>query len=254
MASDVAMIYAERRDAPSTIAFAHHDGGDVSYSFYDSGSAVQGWRYRTGLIDFPAVDAVHVGSTTLINEQSAREVLALLQDVPPDKVTSLDPNCRPALVNDKPAYCARVRAMMRGMAIVRLSDIDAAYLYGEICHDALADQLLADGVELVVVTRGSHGVRAWHGKAGRLEIPAQPVDVVDTVGAGDSFTAGLLVGIQAYERMSKAALADLTANELAQVLLLGSTCAALTCAKEGADPPRRRELPIPLRQLLGNRL
>lgn len=248
--SGVELGYADRSDAPSTLAFAHHSGGDVRYTFYDKGSAAGSWRYRSGAIDFDDIEVLHVGSTTLIAAQQARQVELLLTDAPADVLTSIDPNCRPALVTDKRAYADRMCALMRGRDIVRMSDVDAGYLYGEADVDKVAEGLLKSGTKLVVMTKGAAGVDAWHNQAGRLSLPALPADIVDTVGAGDSFQAGLLVGLRALGRLQVAALDGMAAPELERVLLLASTCAARTCTKEGADLPWRADLPGALQELL----
>src|ERR1700751_3968404 len=95
--------------------------------------------------------------------------------------------------------------------IVRLSDSDFAFLYGASGHhQGKAEALLAAGTSLFVVTRGVQGVRAWHGRAGKIEAAAPPVGVVDTVGAGDSFQAALLFALRAIGRIGIGPLADMS--------------------------------------------
>jgi fructokinase len=123
-----------------------------------------------------------------------------------------------------------------------MSDVDFEYLHGDHDHAGRAKSMLADGAGLVVVTRGSHGVQAWHGEAGALEVEAPAITVVDTIGAGDSFQAALLYALQAIGRIGAGELKQASAGELRRALSFASRCAAVTCGRPGADPPRQAEL------------
>ena len=144
------------------------------------------------------VDAIHVGSTTLVYDKGAAETLALIKDARASTTVSFDPNCRPNLVHDKQQYVRRMTEFTARADIVRLSDNDFAFLYGDSEHAAKAKTLLAGGVALFVVTRGIRGAVAWHARAGVVEVEARPVELVDTIGAGDSFQAGLLFALKQW--------------------------------------------------------
>ena len=103
--------------------------------------------------------------------------------------------------------------------------------------------LLADGASLVVITRGNNGARAWHRQVGLIEAEAPVVKVVDTIGAGDSFQAAVLAALHRLGRIERQRLRDITAAELKRALSFACKCAAFTCTRAGADPPRSRELP-----------
>jgi fructokinase len=136
--------------------------------------------------------------------------------------------------------------------IVRLSDSDFTFLYGGSDYAGKAEALLAAGTGLFVITRGAQGAQAWHEKAGAIEVPASAVDVVDTIGAGDSFQAGLLFALRAMGRISAGPLARMTAHELNRALAFAAACAAFTCRRPGADPPRLSEIGAgPVDALLG---
>jgi fructokinase len=126
--------------------------------------------------------------------------------------------------------------------ILRLSDGDFTFLYGGSDHAGKAEALLAAGTRLFVVTRGIRGVQAWHCQAGMIEVEAPRVDVVDTVGAGDSFQAGLLFALRAMGRIRLEPLARMNADELHRALAFATACAAFTCTRRGADPPRLSEI------------
>ncbi|WP_315838852.1 carbohydrate kinase [Bradyrhizobium prioriisuperbiae] len=241
-ASGVDLRFATRSDHQTTLAFVRHVGGEPQYAFYDAHTASRSWTYRHDAIPFGQIDAVHVGSTTLVDSTGAAETLAMVRDARGAATVSFDPNCRPDLVKDKARYLERMEAFAAAADIVRMSDVDFEFLYGDGDHAAKAKALLAAGAGLVVVTRGSRGAQAWHKRAGTVDVAAPQVDVADTVGAGDSFQAALLFALQAIGRIGPASLAHASADELRRVLSFAATCAAFTCSRPGADPPWRAEL------------
>jgi fructokinase len=242
-ASGVTLDYTERSDHQCTLAFVRTVDGEPQYAFYDVGSAAQNWTYRSGSIPFADVGAIHVGSTTLVGDAGAAQAFAMLREAKGSATISFDPNCRPNLVKDKPGYVARM-AEFAGMAdIVRMSDVDFEYLHGNDDYAGRAAAMLAAGASLVVVTQGIKGVQAWHGKAGALQVEAPKVEVVDTVGAGDSFQAALLFALQALGRIAIDPLRQIDADELRRALSFATGCAAITCGRIGADPPWRADLP-----------
>jgi fructokinase len=242
LASAVELRYATRSDHQSTLAFVRSVAGEPQYAFYDEGTASRNWVYRSGSISFDAVDAIHVGSTTLVDETGAAQTLALVRDARGSSTISFDPNCRPNLVGDKPRYVARMAEFAAVADIIRMSDVDFGYLYGEEDYAGRAQAMIAAGASLVVVTRGMHGVQAWHSEAGALQVEAPTVRVMDTIGAGDSFQAALLFALHALGRIRTGALGKMTAGEVRRALSFASICAAFTCGRVGADPPRCTDL------------
>jgi fructokinase len=241
-ASGVDLRYVERAPRETTLAFVRFVDGEPHYAFYDETTACRLWSYRPGAIPFPAIDAVHVGSVPLVNEPSAGNFMALFGAAKGLTTLSFDPNCRPSLVSDKAAYVARMAEFAALADIIRLSDMDFDFLFGGDRFAAQAERWLEAGARLVVVTRGGDGVTAWHRAAGEVSVPAPKVDVVDTIGAGDTFQAGLLVALKEAGRLDLDALGRLTADELAGALGFGARAAAITCSRAGANPPWRREL------------
>jgi fructokinase len=244
-ASNVDLRYATRSDHQTTLAFVQIVQGESQYAFYDAQTASREWRYQRGAIAFDAIEAVHVGSTTLVNESGALETTALMADARRAATISFDPNCRPNLVQDRKLYRGRMNAFADGADIIRMSDVDFAYLYGVEAYAGRAEQLLSRGASLFVITRGTEGVQAWHRKAGAIEVDATTVTVVDTIGAGDSFQAALLFALHAQDRLAKLRLQDIEADELRRALSFACNCAALTCTRRGADPPRSGEITWP---------
>ena len=241
-ASGVALGQATRSDHQTSLAFVRIVAGESSYAFYDAETASRNWSYRRGSIPFETVEAVHIGSTTLVNDQGAAETQALITDARATSTISFDPNCRPNLVKHKPSYLARMAEFARRADIIKMSDVDFPYLYGNEPYQTRADALLGQGASLVVITRGKDGPVAWHKSAGQIEVPAPPVKVVDTIGAGDSFQAALLFALDKQNWLRRAHLQSCNTDELRRALSFAANCAGLTCTRPGADPPWASEV------------
>jgi fructokinase len=241
--SAVDLRYATRSDHPETLAFARVAGTETQYAFYDADTASRNWTYQRHSIGLDSVACVHVGSTTLVNDKGAAQALALIADAKQNATISFDPNCRPVLIDDKEAYCARMEAFFRQADIVKLSDVDFSYLFGDEPYAARAELMLSEGASLVVVTRGHLGAYAWHCSAGMVQTVAPVVRLVDTIGAGDSFQAALLAALHRFGSSRRSRLRHISTAELEHVLSFACNCAAFTCTRAGADPPRTHELP-----------
>lgn len=241
-ASHVDLSLATRSDHQTTLAFVRIVAGESHYAFYDAETATRNWTYRRGSIPFDKVEAVHVGSTTLVNDQGAAETKSLIADAQSASTISFDPNCRPNLVKDKPAYLARMAEFAGSADLIKMSDVDFAYLFGDERYEQRARALLGQGASLVVITRGNNGAIAWHAGAGAIEVISPQVEVADTIGAGDSFQAALLFALHKQGRLARPRLKDIAADELRRALSFAANCAGLTCTRPGADPPWSSEI------------
>jgi fructokinase len=250
VASQVELGYATRSGHQTTLAFVRTVAGEPQYAFYDEQSASRNWIYRRGAIPFGEIEAIHVGSTTLADEKGATEALAMVADARGSVTISFDPNCRPSLVKQKTRYVDRMDAFAAAADIVRMSDVDFEFLYGGGDYAGRAKSFIEAGASLVVVTRGKRGAQAWHREAGAVEVQAATVDVVDTVGAGDSFQAALLFALRAVGRIGPGSLAQMNYDELRRALSFATICAAFTCGRAGADPPRRSDVGAGLSRLV----
>jgi fructokinase len=193
---------------------------------------------------------VHTGSIAATLEPGASAVLTTLQNARPTATISYDPNARPSLMGDPHEVRAKMEQLIGLSDVVKASDEDIAWLYdGAPLSDILRLWGLL-GPPLVVVTRGDRGTLIGLSVTGELtSIDAPAVEVVDTVGAGDSFMAGLVSGlldagllgdVEARERLRSASLADVR-----PAVDRALACAAITVSRPGADPPHLAELVIP---------
>lgn len=222
---------------PCTLAFVRLVDGQASYAFYDEGTAGR----MLSVADLPVIgaDTLFFGGISLAAEPCGAAMEALCQREAGGRVIMLDPNIRPGFVRDEAAYRARIARMLAVADIVKLSGEDLDWLAPD--RDAFIAGLLAGGTRLVCLTEGAAGVRAFS-PAGAVFEPARRVVVADTVGAGDTFNAGLLAALQAAGVLSKAGLAALDAGTLQAALRLGVQAAAITVSRAGANPPWRHEI------------
>jgi fructokinase len=143
--SEVDLTHTARSAHPTTLAFVSMLEGEPQYAFYDEGTASRHWTYRQGTIPFAEVEAIHVGSTTLVNRAGAAQSLALVDDARGSTTISFAPNCRAGLVRDKLAYVGVINEFAARADIVRPSDTDFAHLYGNADHAAKAKSALTAG-------------------------------------------------------------------------------------------------------------
>jgi fructokinase len=240
-ASRVDTSLCPRSSRPTTLAFVRLVDGQASYAFYDEGTAGR----MLGADALPAlpdhVHAVFFGGISLIGEPCGSAYEALMAREADSRVTMIDPNIRSGFVTDEAAYRARLGRMMAMADIVKVSDEDLTWLLGPGHVSDRAGELLALGPKLVFITEGGQGARAYTAEH-EVKLHADPVTVVDTVGAGDTFNAGLLAELQKAGLLSKPALAHLSRGAIEAALSLAIRAAAVTVSRAGANPPWAHEI------------
>ena len=239
--SRVDISLAPRSGRPTTLAFVQLRDGQATYAFYDEGSAGR-MLGEDDLPELPAeVGGLHFGAISLVQEPCATAFEALLSREHRQRVISLDPNVRPGLVRDRPGYEARINRLVAMTDIVKLSEEDLRWFAPEASFEKFAQSWLALGAAVVVVTRGGEGAVGFS-RSARVEVPSAPVQVVDTVGAGDTFTAGLLAALHRAGFLGKDAVRSLSSDQLRAVLSYAARAASVTVSRAGADPPWAEEL------------
>jgi fructokinase len=234
----VDLSLAPRVEAPTTLAAAEIDErGAASYRFYLAGTSAP--ALADAITVRPGVSALQVGTLGLALEPMASTLEAVVADAPAEVLVMLDPNCRPGVIADRAAYLARLRRVVARADVVKVSDDDLAYLDPDLAPlDAAAD-LIAGGAAVVLLTAGGDGTHVLT-PATTCSVPADRVDVVDTIGAGDSFGGGFLAW-WTHHGLGRAGLADTDA--VVAAVRAATTVAGITCSRRGADPPWRGELP-----------
>jgi fructokinase len=228
------------------------EGTDTSLAIAMLAAGVASYDFRItwDVGDFPPLPVearcLHTGSLATALVPGRDRVIDLVQrEHERRRVTiSYDPNARPALLGEPERARPDIERLVTLSDVVKVSDEDLAWLYPGRNDEEIAREWLESGPALVVVTRGGAGVYALSADV-ELRRGAVPIDLVDTVGAGDSFTSGLLDGLQRADLLGAArrdALAAIDHATLASVTEEAAMIAAITCSRPGADPPTRAEL------------
>lgn len=188
--------------------------------------------------------AIHTGSIAAILEPGATEVRQVLEAARTTSTTTYDPNARPAIMGSADEVRPRVEALVQLSDVVKVSDEDLGWLYPGTDPVAVARDWQRGTPALVVVTFGGKGAVAVS-DAGAVEAVAPRVEVVDTVGAGDSFMGALIDGLWEHDLLGADRRPALNAVDLATVQRILDRCcavAAITVSRAGANPPRRAEV------------
>lgn len=239
--SGVRLLEASLTSGSTSTAVARLDeAGVATYDF-----AID-WRLPQGSVPegTPRAKALHTGSIAAFIAPGADAVLDLVTAARERMTLSYDPNARPRLMGEAGAARERVERFVAASDVVKVSDEDLAWLCPGEDIDGVARAWLGTGPAVVVVTRGGDGAVA-HCGAGRVEIPGRQIAVEDTVGAGDSFSSGLLDHLAATDLLGADRLADLRAigtDQVGQMLEHATMISAITCGRPGADPPWRSDL------------
>ncbi|GAA4314865.1 carbohydrate kinase [Streptomyces venetus] len=240
-ASGVDLSHAVEAAEPSTLAVAElDDQGRAEFSFHAQATADWQWTSaELAGVELTDTACVHTGSLALVKDPGAAAVEDFLAAAAPRATISIDPNVRPLLVHPE-VYRARLSHWCGLADVLRLSEDDLELLLPGTPPEQACDTWHAAGARLVVITRGADGALAsLDGE--RVQVRAVPTPVVDTVGAGDSFTAGLLHHLGTHGLLG-GRLTDLSLGDVEAACLFAAQVAALTCSVAGPNPPWQDQL------------
>lgn len=237
-----------RRTGPSLLAVCtRNDDGSVRYAFYYESAPDLRWDAADLDVALDAARSAgarawHTGSLVSWLGDGVDDLLTAWRAAARsgDLTLSYDPNARPGTLGPEPMR-ARVEAFVSVADVVKVSDEDLHYLYPDQMPEEVCERWVAEGPALVVLTRGPHGVAAWRRGHEVIDIPGRSVTVADTVGAGDTISAALLVGLGDAGVLG-GDLGSLTDDELTTILQRAVVAAAIACSREGAQPPTRAEV------------
>ena len=239
--SQVGLDHLRISDRPTTLAFVRLTNGQASYAFFDENSAGRMLSEADLPVSDDTIEALHFSCLSLVPEPCGSTYETLLRRECSRRVIMLDPNIRVSFIKDKPKHLQRMRRMMAMADIVKLSDEDLAWFGENGEHDEIASRWLAAGPKLVVITGGARGATGYTIRH-KVEAAAPRVAVVDTVGAGDTFNAGLLAALREAGLLDKHGIAEIDQARLHAALSTAARAAAVTCSRAGANPPWRNEL------------
>jgi fructokinase len=222
---------------PTTLAIAAVGAdGHAAYRFVIDGTSAPNLTPQMLPASLaPDVKVLHVGTLGLVFEPVATTIAGLVEREHRNRLVMVDPNIRPSAVPNR----MQLDRIIAQSTIVKASDADLTWLYPGLDLQSAARALLMRGPRLVVVTLGADGAFGV-GADTEVRVPAPSVRVVDTIGAGDAFGAGLLAWLSDHDRLSRDLQLD--RDELRAALEFACLVASITCTRAGADPPRRAEL------------
>jgi fructokinase len=242
-ASGVDTSLIARSDRLTTLAFVHLANGHASYTFYDENSA--GRMLSSG--DLPDFDdnicALYFGGISLINNPAADTYLSLAQREADKRVIVFDPNIRPDFITDPKDYRQRMDAFLEIADIIKMSDEDLEWfdpspgnLTAKFQRVGRADTALR------ILTKGGDGAMGILSNGDVCSVSAKRVEVVDTVGAGDTFNAGVMAYLQEQGLLTKSSIGKLCKEDTSQALRYGAAAAAVTVQHAGAESPWKDDL------------
>lgn len=245
-ASGVRRLIANRSEAPTTLAVVSLNAeGDARYRFYREGTADTDFTMDGLLGALPGkIGLFHCGGFCAVRERDAGIWLAVAAEAARrGAVISIDPNPRPALVDDIGAYRTRLDAFFKVAHVIRMSEEDLKVIEAGLTVADHARRFMSNSAcQLVVITLGERGswgfTRSGEARAESWRAP----EFVDTVGAGDAMTAGLIAAIAERGALTPAAIGALGKDALSDILQFGAVVAGLTCARAGAHSPERAEV------------
>jgi fructokinase len=239
LADGVNLDLALASNKPTCTATVSLDAaGGASYEFLIDGTAT--FDFNSSWLPDPyryQPQVLHIGTLVTVIEPGASALYDWAMQVAELAPIVFDPNIRPSVQPDRDLYEAAVEKWAALSAVIKVSDDDLAWLFPGQSIDDVANRWISDGVFLVVVTQGANGLMGYTSD-GRVEVPGVKVDVVDTVGAGDT------VGAIVVEAMLAHGLVELRGDILRTVLARAAAAAAITCSRKGAQPPYKHELPM----------
>jgi fructokinase len=221
---------------PTTLAAAELDAhGAATYRFYTEATSAPALRPAA----LPAAtETLFAGGLGLVLEPMADTVAGIVERVGDDVMVMVDLNCRPAVIDDRDRYLGRVDAVLARADVVKVSDDDLAYVSPGVVPNDAARRLLTVGPRAVLLTAGGSHVTVLTAHDERV-VPVEPVEVVDTIGAGDAFAGGFMSWWSASGRR-RADVADV--EGLVAAAAAANRVAGIVCTRRGADPPWRHEL------------
>lgn len=229
---------SDRASVTSTAVATLDDQGQATYDF------TLEWETPEVHLD-SSVGLVHTGSIATTLEPGADAVVEVIRAAKEHSTISYDPNLRPTIMGTPEAVSQRVETLVGLSDVVKVSDEDLRWLYPDLAEEEVARSWSQKGPLVVVLTKGAGGAHGFSASGFDIDVPAPIVEVVDTVGAGDSFTSGLLDALWEGGLLGASNRTDLAGIDepaLRSTIEWAAQCAAITVSRAGANPPTRREV------------
>ena len=229
-----------KTNRPTTLAYADVTDGVAKYTFVDEHSAgrlIDEDSLKPFVNKIKNAKALLVGGISFQAEPCGTSWQWLVEQVAGGCVIYFDANIRPDFIKDKDKYLERFERLTRKVDIIKISEEDYSYLYCEQDFTKVSAEWLDKGIKLIVLTLGEKGAKVIYGGGREISVGIEPVKVVDTIGAGDSFNAGLLFDLDKQKMLDQEKLASIDTSTLKKALTFANQVAGFTVTQEGANPP-----------------
>ena len=229
----------------TTLAYADVTDGVAKYTFVDEHSAgrlIDENSLKPFVNKIKNAKALLIGGISLQAEPSGTSWQWLVEQVAGHCVIYFDANIRPNFIVDKAKYLKRFAQLTKKIDIIKISEEDYSYLYGKQDFAKLSSEWLEKGVKLIILTLGEKGAKVIYGGGKEISVGVEPVKVIDTIAAGDSFNAGFLFDLDKQEILDREKLATIDTSTLQKTLTFANQIARFTVTQKGANPPWLDEL------------
>ena len=234
-----------KTNRPTTLAYADVVDGIAEYTFVDEHSAgrlLDQISLKPFLKRLIKAKALLVGGISLQAEPCGSSWQWLIEKASDHLPIYFDANIRPDFIENKQNYLTRFVELTYKVDIIKISDEDYRYLYGAKDFNETSKSWLNNGVKLVILTLGSEGSKVIYDNDKEVFVKSQKVDVVDTIGAGDTFNAGFLLNLGEQDLLDVDSLNNITETMLIKALTFANKVASITVTRKGANPPWHEEL------------
>ena len=229
-----------KTNRPTTLAYANVTDGVAKYRFVDEHSAgrlIDEDSLKPFVNKINNAKALLVGGISLQAEPCGTSWQWLVEQVADHCVIYFDANIRPDFIKDKDKYLQRFERLTRKVDIIKISEEDYSYLYGEQDFEKVSAEWLEKGIKMIVLTLGEKGAKVMYGGGKEISVGIEPVKVIDTIGAGDSFNAGFLFDLDKQKMLDQEKLASIDTSTLQKTLTFANQVASFMVTQKGANPP-----------------
>ncbi len=229
-----------KTNRPTTLAYADVSNGVAKYTFVDEHSAgrlIDEDSLKPFVNKIKNAKALLVGGISLQVEPCGSSWQWLVEQVAGSCLIYFDANIRPDFIEDKDKYLKRFELLTRKVDVIKISEEDYSYLYGEQDFEKVTAEWLDKGIKLIILTLGEKGVKVIYGGGKEISVGIELVKVVDTIGAGDSFNAGFLFDLDKQKMLDQKKLASIDISTLKKALIFANQVARFTVTQKGANPP-----------------